>query len=102
MLVFYDATEVHQAAHLISYRATHDALTGLINRREFEHRLAALLAPGRDDSSRHALLFLDLDQFTVVNESCGHLAGDHLLREVSRILGGADARRRCAGAARRR
>jgi diguanylate cyclase (GGDEF)-like protein/PAS domain S-box-containing protein len=86
VLVFYDATEVHQAAHLISYRASHDALTGLINRREFEHRLAALLAPGKDDSSRHALLFLDLDQFVVVNESCGHLAGDHLLREVSRIL----------------
>jgi diguanylate cyclase (GGDEF)-like protein/PAS domain S-box-containing protein len=86
VLVFYDATEVHQAAHLISYRASHDALTGLINRREFEHRLAALLAPGKDDSSRHALLFLDLDQFMVVNESCGHLAGDHLLREVSRIL----------------
>ncbi|MDE2052298.1 MAG: diguanylate cyclase, partial [Gammaproteobacteria bacterium] len=86
VLVFYDATEVHQAAHLISYRATHDTLTGLINRREFEHRLAALLAPGRDDASRHALLFLDLDQFMVINESCGHLAGDHLLREVSRIL----------------
>lgn len=86
VLVFYDATQAHQAEHLISYRATHDALTELINRREFEHRLAALLAPGRDDSSRHALLFLDLDQFTVVNESCGHLAGDHLLREVSRIL----------------
>ena len=86
VLVFYDATEVHQAAHLISYRASHDALTGLINRREFEHRLAALLAPGKDDASRHALLFLDLDQFVVVNESCGHLAGDHLLREVSRIL----------------
>ena len=86
VLVFYDATEVHQAAHLISYRATHDSLSGLINRREFEHRLAALLAPGRDDTSQHALLFLDLDQFTVVNEGCGHLAGDHLLREVSRIL----------------
>jgi diguanylate cyclase (GGDEF)-like protein/PAS domain S-box-containing protein len=88
VLVFYDATEVHQAAHLISYRASHDALTGLINRREFEHRLAALLAPGKDDFSRHALLLLDLDQFMVVNESCGHLAGDHLLREVSRILEG--------------
>jgi diguanylate cyclase (GGDEF)-like protein/PAS domain S-box-containing protein len=86
VLVFYDATEVHQAAHLISYRATHDALTELINRREFEHRLAALLAPGRDDSTRHALLFLDLDRFSLVNESGGHLAGDHLLREVSRIL----------------
>lgn len=86
VLVFYDATEVHQAADLISYRATHDSLTGLINRREFEHRLAALLAPGRDDSSRHALLFLDLDRFMLVNESGGHLAGDHLLREVSRML----------------
>jgi diguanylate cyclase (GGDEF)-like protein/PAS domain S-box-containing protein len=88
VLVFYDATEVHQAANLISYRATHDSLSGLINRREFEHRLAALLAPARDDSSRHALLFLDIDRFAVVNEACGHLAGDYLLREVSRILAG--------------
>jgi diguanylate cyclase (GGDEF)-like protein/PAS domain S-box-containing protein len=86
VLVFYDATEVHQAADLISYRATHDALTGLVNRREFERRLAALLAPGRDDASRHALLFLDIDRFMLVNESGGYLAGDHLLREVSRIL----------------
>ncbi|HET9106132.1 MAG TPA: EAL domain-containing protein [Steroidobacteraceae bacterium] len=86
VLVFYDATEVHQAAHLISYRATHDSLSGLINRRELEHQLASLLAPGCDDSTRHALLFLDLDRFAVLNEACGHLAGDHLLREVSRIL----------------
>jgi len=101
VLVFYDATEVHQAEHLISYRATHDALTELINRREFEHRLAAMLAPGRDDSSRHALLFLDIDQFMLVNESCGHLAGDHLLREVTRILKvrtrGSDALARLGG-----
>jgi diguanylate cyclase (GGDEF)-like protein/PAS domain S-box-containing protein len=101
VLVFYDATEVHQAEHLISYRATHDALTQLINRREFEHRLAAMLAPGRDDSSQHALLFLDIDQFMLVNESCGHLAGDHLLREVSRILKaqtrGSDALARLGG-----
>ncbi len=86
VLVFYDATEVHRAADLISYRATHDALSGLVNRREFEHRLAALLAHGSDASGPHALLFLDVDRFTVVNEACGHLAGDHLLREVSRIL----------------
>ncbi len=86
VLVFYDAAEVHQAAHLISYRATHDSLSGLINRREFEHRLASFLAPGQNESGRHALLFLDLDRFAVLNEACGPLAGDHLLREVSRIL----------------
>lgn len=86
VLVFFDATEVHQTAHLIEYRATHDSLTDLFNRREFEHRLAALLARGRNDSSGNALLVLDLDQFEVVNESCGHLAGDRLLREVARIL----------------
>jgi diguanylate cyclase (GGDEF)-like protein/PAS domain S-box-containing protein len=86
VLVFYDAAEVHQAGHLIAYRASHDPLSGLINRREFEHRLAALLAPGRDDASQHALLYLDLDQFKVVNDTCGHLAGDQLLREVSQLL----------------
>jgi len=86
VLVFYDAAQVHQAAHLMAYRASHDPLSGLINRREFEHRLAALLAPHRDDTSQHALLYLDLDQFKVVNDTCGHLAGDQLLREVSRIL----------------
>jgi diguanylate cyclase (GGDEF)-like protein/PAS domain S-box-containing protein len=88
VLVFYDATAVHQAEHLLSYRATHDSLSGLSNRREFEHRLATLLAPGRDDDSRHALLVLDIDRFAVLNEACGHLAGDHLLREVSRLLAG--------------
>lgn len=86
VLVFYDAAEVHQAGHLIAYRATHDPLSGLINRREFEHRLAALLARGRDDESQHALLYLDVDQFKVVNDTCGHLAGDQLLREISQIL----------------
>lgn len=86
VLVFYDATEAHQSTRLLEYRASHDALTGLFNRREFERRLAALLARGRDDSSRNALLVLDLDRFALVNETCGHAAGDHLLREIGRIL----------------
>ena len=68
-----------------SHQATHDTLTGLVNRGEFERRLTHLL----DSASPyvpHALLYLDLDQFKVVNDTCGHAAGDDLLRQVSALL----------------
>ena len=86
VLVFYDTTEAHQAGHLIAYHSTHDSLTGLINRREFEHRLAALLVRSTANAERHALLYMDLDQFKVVNDTCGHMVGDRLVREVSQAL----------------
>lgn len=86
VLVFYDTTEVHQAGHLIAYHATHDTLSGLINRREFEHRLAALLVREGSDGGDHALMYMDVDQFKVVNDTCGHVAGDQLLRELSKIV----------------
>jgi diguanylate cyclase (GGDEF)-like protein len=70
----------------LSHQASHDALTGLVNRREFERRLeAALAAAGRDDAQQ-AVLYLDLDQFKVVNDTCGHIAGDHLLRQITIAL----------------
>jgi len=72
--------EREQAADEMDFRARHDALTGLMNRYEFENRLAAAL---KDGSRRHALLYLDLDQFKLVNDSCGHLAGDHMLHEIA-------------------
>ena len=70
----------------ISCQATHDPLTGLINRSEFETRLHRLLSKSREDGGEHALLYIDLDQFKLVNDACGHTAGDHLLQQVSRLL----------------
>ena len=70
----------------MSYRASHDPLTGLINRSEFEARLQRLLQTSRADRSRHALLYIDLDQFKLVNDACGHSAGDQLLQQVAQLL----------------
>jgi len=74
--------ERERTAKEMEFRARHDALTGLLNRDEFEHRVNVALAGG----SRHALLYLDLDKFRVVNDLCGHAAGDQLLRDVSVLL----------------
>lgn len=70
----------------LSYQATHDMLTDLINRAEFERRSSRLLSTLSDESEEHALCFLDLDQFKIINDTCGHSAGDELLRQVSVIL----------------
>src|SRR5215467_2533372 len=67
-------------------QARHDALTGLITRREFERRLEAALARARHEAKWHALLYLDLDHFKVVNDTCGHAAGDQLLRQITGVL----------------
>lgn len=82
-----DITERKQANELLTYQASHDALTGLVNRREFERRTERLLSTIREDSERqHALCFMDLDQFKVVNDTCGHTAGDEMLRQISSVL----------------
>jgi diguanylate cyclase (GGDEF)-like protein/PAS domain S-box-containing protein len=73
----------------LSYVASHDALTGLMNRREFMARLAHAVESAHTDHAEHALCYLDLDQFKVVNDSCGHAAGDELLREIAGTLRGA-------------
>jgi diguanylate cyclase (GGDEF)-like protein/PAS domain S-box-containing protein len=86
VLVFHDVTEQRRVAGEMSYRATHDALTGLLNRSEFEVRLRLLLHKAHTDRSRGAMLFIDLDQFKLVNDACGHTAGDHLLVQVSRLM----------------
>lgn len=75
--------ERERIAREMDHRARHDALTGLVNRYEFENRLAEAL---KDRGRRHALLYLDLDQFKLVNDSCGHLAGDHMLRAIARTI----------------
>jgi len=80
-----DVTEARILSEKLEYQAKHDSLTGLINRTEFENRLRRVLNADTD-STEHALCFLDLDRFKIVNDASGHLAGDELLRRVSDIL----------------
>ncbi|WP_032806340.1 diguanylate cyclase domain-containing protein, partial [Pseudomonas tolaasii] len=87
VLVLHDMTQERQYIANLSWQATHDALTGLANRREFEFRLEQVLHhAGRHQNGRHALMFLDLDQFKLVNDTCGHAAGDELLRHICALL----------------
>src|SRR5438094_4648910 len=88
VLVFHDVTERRRAARKLSHEATHDTLTGLVGRKEFEERLARVLAEAAAGVAEHALCYLDLDRFKLVNDSCGHEAGDDLLRKISRLLSG--------------
>jgi diguanylate cyclase (GGDEF)-like protein/PAS domain S-box-containing protein len=81
-----DITERKQTEKQLSYQASHDALTGLVNRREFERRAELLLSINQQDKDEHALCFMDLDQFKVINDTCGHSAGDEMLRQLSKVL----------------
>jgi diguanylate cyclase (GGDEF)-like protein/PAS domain S-box-containing protein len=81
-----DLTETHTLSEKLSYQASHDALTGLVNRREFEQRLRDMIDLARKDQTEHALCYLDLDQFKVINDTCGHVAGDELLRQLGMLL----------------
>ncbi len=81
-----DITESYLLSQQLNYQATHDPLTGLVNRREFELRLSRVVKSCREDNSEHALCYIDLDQFKVVNDTCGHDAGDELLRQIARLL----------------
>lgn len=86
VLVFQDVTRTRTLQRELAHSALHDALTGLPNRLSFERSLTALCAETRDRTVRHALCFIDLDRFKIVNDSAGHAAGDALLREVARLL----------------
>jgi len=86
VLVFHDTTELAVLTHRLSYQATHDALTGLVNRHEFEARLELALSDSRHGGTEHALCFLDLDRFKVINDTCGHVAGDELLKQLGARL----------------
>lgn len=84
--ILHDVTELRGIQRQMSYQATHDALTGLVNRREFEHRLEAAIESARRGDANHVLCYLDLDRFKLVNDTCGHLAGDSMLREIAKLL----------------
>jgi diguanylate cyclase (GGDEF)-like protein/PAS domain S-box-containing protein len=86
VLVFRDVTEVRALSREIAHQATHDLMTGLVNRREFERRLQRALDESQVGSSQHALCYLDLDLFKAVNDTCGHLAGDELLKQLAGVL----------------
>jgi diguanylate cyclase (GGDEF)-like protein/PAS domain S-box-containing protein len=86
VVIFHDVSELRGLAREMSYQASHDALTGLVNRAEFERRLGAALDSARGEGVGHVVAYLDLDRFKLVNDSSGHIAGDNLLREISGLL----------------
>jgi diguanylate cyclase (GGDEF)-like protein/PAS domain S-box-containing protein len=86
VLVFKDVTEARRISREMSFHAAHDGLTGLINRREFERHLTSILEWTRSEGAQNALLYFDLDQFKLVNDTCGHVAGDELLRQLGKLL----------------
>jgi len=86
VLVFHDVSESRELNRRLSYHASHDILTGLVNRREFESRLERALKSAKARETAYALLVLDLDQFKIVNDSCGHSAGDALLGQLGALL----------------
>lgn len=83
VLVLHDMTREQELIERLSWQASHDALTGVANRREFERRLEQALASAAPDDDCAALMYLDLDQFKIVNDTSGHAAGDQLLRQIS-------------------
>jgi diguanylate cyclase (GGDEF)-like protein/PAS domain S-box-containing protein len=86
VLVFHDVSEARELNRRLSYHASHDVLTGLVNRREFENRMERALKSAKARETSYALCYLDLDQFKIVNDTCGHSAGDALLGQVGALL----------------
>ncbi len=86
VMVFHDVTTARSLARKLTWQASHDALTGLVNRREFESCLAQSLIHATSQNQQHALCYLDLDQFKIVNDTCGHMVGDELLRQLTALF----------------
>lgn len=86
VVVFRDVSVARQHAERLSWQASHDALTGLVNRKEFDLRLEEAVRSAQMDAKNHALCYIDLDQFKVVNDTCGHVAGDELLKQIALLL----------------
>lgn len=86
VVVFRDVSETRALTKQLSYQARHDPLTGLVNRREFESRLQTAIENARGERLKHVVCFLDLDRFKIINDQCGHAAGDELLRQLAATL----------------
>ena len=86
VVVFHDVSQIEEMAQQLSWQASHDALTGLLNRGEFERRLDDLIDSVRKENKQHALMYMDLDNFKTVNDTCGHAAGDELLRQLTTVM----------------
>ncbi len=86
VLIFHDVSHARELNRRMSWQLTHDALTGLYSRREFERQLRRMVEDARDQGHVHALLYMDLDQFKIVNDTAGHLAGDELLKQLGFLL----------------
>jgi len=101
VMIFRDVSKSHRLASRLSWQASHDELTQLVNRREFERELEHVIDSAENDASEHCLCFMDLDKFKVVNDTCGHVAGDELLRQLADIfraqIRGADTLARLGG-----
>ncbi len=87
VIVIRDVTETRKLSQRLSYEASHDSLTGLVNRRAFESLVDDAISRASDDQSVHSLCYIDLDRFKTVNDSCGHAAGDELLCNVTSLMG---------------
>jgi len=86
VLAFHDVTQTRSMERQLAWQASHDSLTGLMNRREFEIKLAEAIAAAHQNEQHHVLCYLDLDRFKVINDSYGHAAGDELIRQVAILL----------------
>ncbi len=86
VVVFHDITEQQATRMILEHQASHDPLTGLVNRREFERRLDRAVETAREQQKEHVLLYMDLDNFKAVNDASGHQAGDELLRRVAKRM----------------
>lgn len=86
VVVFHDVSQIEEMAQQLTWQASHDALTGLLNRGEFERRLADLIDSVHRENKQHALMYMDLDNFKTVNDTCGHAAGDELLRQLTTVM----------------